>query len=104
MSDKQKTTSAPTTKQGSLMKENPQSRQAEDSNKGASSEISRKTKPTTQVPTSPEARAEQGYDVVTEVNRDLPADSPEQARKKNNASRDARTNLGRTIPSTVVSK
>ena len=82
-----------------IMKENPESRQKENSNKGPDSDIAKKPTPTAGVPTSPEAHVESGFDIVKTVSRTLPADCPEKARQKNNAARDARTNLGRTIPS-----
>lgn len=85
-----------------MLDENPSSRQAEGTHEDENSDITRKVKPTRSVPTSPEANVDQGYNLVAPVNRDLPADSPEVARRKLNQVRDLRTNLGRTIPSTSV--
>ena len=79
-----------------LMKENPASRQKEGANKTETTDITKPVKKSLNVPTTPEAVSLQGFDTVAPVNRALPADAPEEARKKNNASRDARTNLGRT--------
>src|SRR5215831_7301873 len=72
---------------------NPQSRQAEGKNESENSDITKKVKPTTTRPGTPEGKIEQGYDVVQKVEREFAPDSPEAARKKNNMARDARTNL-----------
>ena len=82
------------TRGAELMKENPASRQAEGKNKSEVSDITKVVAKTTVVPT-PEADPVQGFDVVKEVNRTLPADSPEAARRRSNKSRDLRTNLGK---------
>jgi hypothetical protein len=77
------------------MPENPASRQAEGSDKSENSQITKKVKPTTTIPGSPETDPVQGYDTVKKVERKFDEDGPEAARKSNNMSRDARTNLGR---------
>lgn len=77
------------------MADNPQSRQAEGSDKSENSDITKKVKPTTTRPGTPEGATEQGYDIVKKVAREFPPDGPEAARKKNAMARDARTNLGR---------
>ena len=77
------------------MADNPRSRQAEDKDKSEVSEITRKVKPTTTRPGTPEGNVQQGYDIVNKVAREFAPDSPEAARKKNNMARDVRTNLGR---------
>ena len=82
-----------------LMKSNPASRQKEGANKTETSDITKPITKSLSVPTTPEAVSVQGFDTVQQFDRSLPKDSPEEARKKNNASRDARTNLGRGIPS-----
>jgi hypothetical protein len=84
-----------------MMKENPQSRQAEDTNKGETSDITKPVVKSLVVPTA-EAVPVQGYDVVQEVNRTMPADSPERARRHNNQVRDMRTNLGRGKSAVVI--
>ena len=84
-----------------LMKENPASRQAEGKNKSEVSDITKVVAKTTKVNTTPEANAVQGYDVIGPVNRERKADSPEEARKKNNAARDKRVNLGKDFWSGV---
>lgn len=84
-----------------LMGENPKSRQAEGKDKGEKSQITKTVKETKTVPT-PEAAAVKGFDTVKQFDRSLKADAPEEARKKNNQSRDSRTNLGRTIASVPV--
>lgn len=84
------------------MGDNPQSRQAEGSNDSENSDITKKVKPTTTRPGTPEGATEQGYDIVKKVAREFPADGPEAARKKNNMARDCRTNLGRSTWSTPV--
>jgi len=86
------------------MKENPSSRQAEGKNAGADTDISRKARSTTVVPTSPEANVKAGFDAVKTVSRDLPSDYPETIRRSNNRARDNRTNLGRTNWSNPVTK
>jgi len=87
---------------GKMMDENPESRQAEDMHKSEDSDITSKVEKTTTVPTSPEARPVQGYDTVKPVNRAMPADFPERARRANNQARDMRTNLGRGVPVTPI--
>lgn len=84
------------------MKENPESRQAEGSNASETSAITKKVKPTTTRPGTPEGDTELGFDVVKKVAREFPPDGPEAARKKNNMARDSRTNLGRGTWSTPV--
>ena len=58
------------------------------------SALPKKVKPTTVVPAT-EATPVQGYETVDTVDRSLPLDSPERARRANNQARDMRTNLGR---------
>ena len=88
-----------------VMGENPESRQAEGSNKNENSDITKKVKPTLKVMANgPEVRDVKGFSCVTPVDRALPSDSPEEARKRNNASRDARCQLGRLIPSNPIVK
>lgn len=86
-----------------MMKENPESRQAEGENARENSDIAKKATDTKAavVPTEG-ADPVQGYDVVKRVNRELPADYPERARRYNNQVRDERTNLGRGKPSMVT--
>src|SRR5215469_3775359 len=84
-----------------MMKENPESRQAEDTNKGAKSDITKKGADTGTVQT-PEASPTNGYECVKPVNRELPQSMPERARRVNNQVRDMRTNLGRGKPGIVV--
>lgn len=84
------------------MKDNPESRQGDGKNASENSDITKKVKPTTTRPGTPEGATEQGFDVVKKVAREFPADSPEAARKKNNMARDARTNLGRATWSEPV--
>lgn len=85
-----------------LMDENPITRQAEGKDKSEKSQITAPVKKSLGVPTTPTAKSDSGFDTVKQINRALPADYPEQARRKNSAARDARTNLGRGIPSTPV--
>ena len=87
---------------GEMMSENPTSRQAEGKDADENSDITKTVKKTTVVPTSPEATAVQGYDTVKPVNRDLPADYPERARRASNQARDMRSNLGRGLPANIV--
>jgi len=84
-----------------MMRENPASRRVEDSASGPAhgTDYMDKTLP---VPTAENVQS--GYDVVKTVNRVLPAFYPEEARKKNNSARDQRTNLGRTVPVTLISE
>lgn len=84
------------------MKENPESRQAEDTNKGAGSDIAEKAKQTTSVNTSPETQPMEGFDVVRPVNRQTVTGAPERARRYNNQTRDMRTALGRGKPGLIV--
>jgi hypothetical protein len=84
-----------------MMDENPESRQAEDTAASENSDITKKVKPTTTVPTA-EAAPVNGYDCVKPVDRALPQDMPERARRVNNQVRDMRTNLGRGKPGTIV--
>lgn len=77
------------------MGDNPASRQAEGKDQSEVSEITKKVKPTTTRPGTPEGNVQQGFDIVNKVAREFAPDSPEAARKKNNMARDARTNLGR---------
>lgn len=77
-----------------LMKENPESRQAEGKNASENSDVTKAVKKTTVVPT-PEASPVQGYDVVKMVDRTRQKDSPEETRQRNNKSRDLRSNLGK---------
>jgi hypothetical protein len=84
-----------------MAKNNPESRQAEDTNKTEVSQITKTVKPTTVVPT-PEAEPVGGYDTIKMVDRTRKSDSPEAARQKNNRTRDMRTNLGRGKASDVV--
>lgn len=86
----------------SPMPENPESRQKESSDKSENSDITKKVKPTTTRPGTPEGATEQGFDVVKKVAREFPPDGPEAARKKNNMARDCRTNLGRSTWSTPI--
>lgn len=86
---------------GEMMDENPDSRQAEGSTKSENSDITKKVKKTTMVPTA-EATPVQGFETVEPVQRDLPADYPERARRANNQTRDMRTNLGRGKDATVI--
>lgn len=88
---------------GEMMDENPDSRQAEGSTKSESSDITKKVKKTTIVPT-PEATPVQGFETVEPVNREMPADYPEKARRANNQTRDMRTNLGRGKDATIIAK
>ena len=83
------------------MDENPASRQKEATHKSENSDITKAVKQTTVVPT-PEAQPMEGWDVVRQVNREVPIGMPERARRYNNQVRDARTNLGRGKPSVVV--
>lgn len=85
---------------GKMMDENPESRQAEGKHASESSDITKKVARTTSVPT-PEASPVQGFDTVKPVDRELPADYPERARRANNQTRDMRTNLGRGKPAIV---
>ena len=77
-----------------MMDENPDSRQAEGSSKSEVSQITKKVKKTLVVPAT-EATPVQGYETVDTVDRSLPVDSPERARRANNQARDMRCNLGR---------
>jgi hypothetical protein len=79
-----------------LMKSNPASRQAEGKNSGTTTDITKPVTKSLNVPTTPEAVSVQGFDTVQQFDRSLPKDAPERARQRNSASRDARTNLGRT--------
>jgi hypothetical protein len=79
---------------GEMMDENPDSRQAEGKSKSENSGITKVVRKTLSVPT-PEATPVQGFETVDAVDRDLPADYPERARRANNQARDMRTNLGR---------
>ena len=98
-----KSSSGPAKVQGKKgMQPNPESRQAEGSNKSEVSEITKKVTPTLTIPGSPESEPVQGYDTVKKVAREFRADGPEAARKKNNIARDLRSNLGRGVPSTPV--
>jgi hypothetical protein len=83
-----------------LMSENPESRQAENTNKSEDSQITKEVKKTLVVP-SPEAEPVQGYDVLKRVDRTRKDDSPEAARARNNAVRDDRTVLGRCKPALI---
>ena len=83
------------------MDENPASRQKEATHKSEVSDTTKKVAQTTVVPT-PEAQPMEGWDVVRQVNREVPIGMPERARRYNNQVRDARTNLGRGKPSVVV--
>lgn len=84
-----------------LMKNNPESRQKEATNKGPESDISKTVKKTLGVPT-PEAEPVGGYDLIKAVNRERASDSPEEARQKNNRTRDQRSNLGRSYPGNIT--
>ena len=77
-----------------MMKANPESRQAEDKNAPAKSDITKPLTPTLKVP-QPEARVVAGFDTVTAVDRTRPDACPESARQRNNRARDLRSNLGR---------
>lgn len=81
---------------GPLMPENPESRQSEGAQKSEVSDITKKARPTTQFPFAPSDSTRAGFENVEAVNRALPDDYPEIQRRKNNRSRDLRTNLGRT--------
>ena len=85
-----------------MMKENPESRQSESKNASENSDITKTVKQTTKVNTTPDTTPMEGFDVVRQVNREVPIGMPERARRYNNQVRDARTNLGRGKPSVVV--
>lgn len=75
------------------LKENPKSRQAENTNKSENSDITKVVAKTLSLP-EPEANVVQGYDTPRTINRERKADSPEAARQRWNRARDMRTNLG----------
>lgn len=79
---------------GEMMDENPDSRQAEGKSASEVSDTTKAVKKTTVVPAT-EATPVQGFETVDPVNRELPADYPERARRANNQARDMRSNLGR---------
>lgn len=83
-----------------MAKNNPKSRQAEDTNKTENSDITKTPMQTKSVPT-PEASASEGYDVIKAVNRDLPVGHPERARRINNQRRDQKTQLGIGKPAII---
>ena len=84
------------------MDENPASRQKEATHKSENSDITKTVKQTTKVNTTPDTTPMEGFDVVRQVNREVPIGMPERARRYNNQVRDSRTNLGRGKPSVVV--
>ena len=84
------------------MDPNPASRQKEATHKSEDSDITKTVKQTTKVNTTPDTTPMEGFDVVRQVNREVPIGMPERARRYNNQVRDARTNLGRGKPSVVV--
>ena len=84
------------------MDENPASRQKEATHKSENSDITKTVKQTTKINTTPDTTPMEGFDVVRQVNREVPTGMPERARRYNNQVRDARTNLGRGKPGIVT--